>query len=463
MNSRINLVAVAAAILLSVTVVAVIGHDVAIADNRSGALPELLKDYEFGDKDFREVLVGELIVYHHQRMIGNAVVEKDFIVYQFDEATRELLARKSHWRDDLPEQLPRAMISGEQAQSMVEGEIQFSNLYYISPESDVYPIEPTPQNPCWVVRSLHNGSLIVTIVDAVDGQVLGNGVPPPYTGFSMSGPCYFEPCEWSWDDWYQNAESWFNTMGYNTEPVLWPDHAKIQEHISSNETAVFYEIAHSGGIPTRFASGCIGGQFREYTYWSDIEAWIADYPKMPFTFIASCYSMCDTSYGNLSHAFRKGSTEGTVTIGYCGMSEEYCWNCWDYSLDFQDTLFSCMSQGFPVKAAYNFACAAYPTCADNGCILFAGDEDFAIVPVVTRDGSPVVVCGDVNNDGTVDIDDVVYLIEYIFTGGPEPVPYVCVGDANGSGGPLPVDIDDVVYVINYIFGGGPPPVEYCCD
>jgi hypothetical protein len=61
--------------------------------------------------------------------------------------------------------------------------------------------------------------------------------------------------------------------------------------------------------------------------------------------------------------------------------------------------------------------------------------------------------GDVNGSCGVDIDDIVYLIQYIFGGGPEPVCYKS-GDANGDGA---IDIDDVVYIINYIFLGGPPP------
>jgi hypothetical protein len=67
--------------------------------------------------------------------------------------------------------------------------------------------------------------------------------------------------------------------------------------------------------------------------------------------------------------------------------------------------------------------------------------------------------GDVDMSSSVDIDDVVYLINYIFGGGPapEPVSY-STGDANCSGD---VDIDDVVYLINYIFGNGPSPFGGC--
>jgi len=65
------------------------------------------------------------------------------------------------------------------------------------------------------------------------------------------------------------------------------------------------------------------------------------------------------------------------------------------------------------------------------------------------------ICGDADGSGDVDIDDVVYLVAYIFSGGPAPVPLES-GDANCSGG---VDIDDVVYLVAYIFSGGPPPCD----
>jgi hypothetical protein len=65
------------------------------------------------------------------------------------------------------------------------------------------------------------------------------------------------------------------------------------------------------------------------------------------------------------------------------------------------------------------------------------------------------ICGDCDASGDVDIDDVVYLINYIFAGGPAPDP-IEAGDADCSGN---VDIDDVVYLINYIFAGGPAPCD----
>jgi len=64
--------------------------------------------------------------------------------------------------------------------------------------------------------------------------------------------------------------------------------------------------------------------------------------------------------------------------------------------------------------------------------------------------------GDADGSGEIDIDDVVYLIAYIFTSGPPPVP-IQSGDCDCSG---EIDIDDVVYLITYIFSSGPAPCGY---
>jgi hypothetical protein len=68
------------------------------------------------------------------------------------------------------------------------------------------------------------------------------------------------------------------------------------------------------------------------------------------------------------------------------------------------------------------------------------------------------VCGDANNDGDLNVADGVYVIGYVFNGGPPPDP-LCVGDTNGDGD---VNVADAVYMIAYVFSGGPPPLEGCC-
>src|SRR3990170_661096 len=61
--------------------------------------------------------------------------------------------------------------------------------------------------------------------------------------------------------------------------------------------------------------------------------------------------------------------------------------------------------------------------------------------------------GDVNCDGQRTVSDIVYLINYLFKGGPPPS-FIETGDANCDG---KVNVSDVVYLINYLFKGGPPP------
>jgi len=67
--------------------------------------------------------------------------------------------------------------------------------------------------------------------------------------------------------------------------------------------------------------------------------------------------------------------------------------------------------------------------------------------------------GDTNGSGNIDIDDVVYLVTYIFGGGPAPVP-IEAGDCDCSEN---IDIDDVVYLVTYIFSQGPEPCRYLLD
>jgi len=55
----------------------------------------------------------------------------------------------------------------------------------------------------------------------------------------------------------------------------------------------------------------------------------------------------------------------------------------------------------------------------------------------------------------INVGDAVFLINYIFRGGPAPQP-ARAGDANCDG---KISVGDAVYIISYVFRGGPAP---CC-
>ncbi len=63
------------------------------------------------------------------------------------------------------------------------------------------------------------------------------------------------------------------------------------------------------------------------------------------------------------------------------------------------------------------------------------------------------VRGDANGDGSINIADVTFLINYLFENGPAPYP-LDAGDADCNG---TVDVGDAVYIMNYLFFGGPAP------
>lgn len=65
--------------------------------------------------------------------------------------------------------------------------------------------------------------------------------------------------------------------------------------------------------------------------------------------------------------------------------------------------------------------------------------------------------GDMDYNGvpTIDIADLVYLVDYMFTGGPSPR---CFEEADVALDQcLQLDIGDLIYLVDYMFTGGPPP------
>lgn len=62
--------------------------------------------------------------------------------------------------------------------------------------------------------------------------------------------------------------------------------------------------------------------------------------------------------------------------------------------------------------------------------------------------------GDVNNDGTINLADIIYLAENVNGGGPGAIPFEHCGDVDGNGS---VGGSDITYLVNYYFNNGNCP------
>lgn len=71
----------------------------------------------------------------------------------------------------------------------------------------------------------------------------------------------------------------------------------------------------------------------------------------------------------------------------------------------------------------------------------------------------IEVNGDVDGSGIVDITDLVYLIDYVFGGGPVPVS-MNSADVDAS---CEIDISDITYLVSYYFQTGSPPQAGCVE
>jgi len=93
----------------------------------------------------------------------------------------------------------------------------------------------------------------------------------------------------------------------------------------------------------------------------------------------------------------------------------------------------------------------------NGSIKHACLQSLDLAFVITGEAGQVCDCipGDADGSGIHNILDVTYLINYLYKGGPPPVPYaLCSGDADCN---CQINILDVTYLINYLYKGGNPP------
>ena len=73
---------------------------------------------------------------------------------------------------------------------------------------------------------------------------------------------------------------------------------------------------------------------------------------------------------------------------------------------------------------------------------------------------PITLSGDVNVSGSLTSADIIFLVNFVFKGGPMPQPCEANGDVNCNG---TVTSADIIYMVNHVFKGQPAPCDICND
>jgi len=95
---------------------------------------------------------------------------------------------------------------------------------------------------------------------------------------------------------------------------------------------------------------------------------------------------------------------------------------------------------------------------DWGTIATVPDPEYGYGRVDAFRAVSSLCHGDADNNGTLNVSDLSYLIAYLQQGGPAPFPSAAVADVNCDGS---FNISDITYIVATLPQGGPPPVKPC--
>jgi hypothetical protein len=137
-------------------------------------------------------------------------------------------------------------------------------------------------------------------------------------------------------------------------------------------------------------------------------------------------------------------------IYHMSIDDEMGWDC-----QLQDTLFI-----IPLKDSVQVSADIYsgpdlvPGTVNNVVLTATSHSDSTAYAVDSLPIEIIIFNGDANNDGTINVSDAVWIINYVFIGGNPPIPHLLQGDANCDEN---INVSDAVFIINYVFIGGQPP------
>jgi hypothetical protein len=126
--------------------------------------------------------------------------------------------------------------------------------------------------------------------------------------------------------------------------------------------------------------------------------------------------------------------------------------------------FPCYPRVSPVVCYFQWTTTPDDTLNSPYTVVFNVDDgrdstdiDSVEITVLPYDVLPSTMPGDVNGDGIIDISDGVFLLNYLFQGGPPPNP-PAAGDINGD---CFIGLSDIIWLLNYLYRGGSPPQIRC--
>lgn len=111
----------------------------------------------------------------------------------------------------------------------------------------------------------------------------------------------------------------------------------------------------------------------------------------------------------------------------------------------------------------SFHCVDTPTCDTVDTFTYLDTLHFfdttAFIYIAgARTFGPSCVLGDVNQSGSINSADIIFLVNYVFRGGPAPECSGNAGDVTCNGS---TDASDIIFLVGFVFKGGPAPPSGC--
>ena len=319
---------------------------------------EIFKEIE--ETEGKNLIVDEIIgnrqVKYWEHMVDDTLVKNDFILLHMDIENSEVLKYEKSWTD-----IELSL------QGSVYKVFEFDNFFWkqlvVFPKKDdcrnFYTFDDLQEYPLVCREVRHTDG--TTIIYNIDGEQIGQGIPTPSKGFSLSG---YNDASWpdTWIEYRENADFWFAKWCTSTISLSLPTPSTISSHMRDSTVEYFYELAH--GDEYYFQAEATGSDYYATTLKQDM----TNRQPMKFAFLGSCHGMTSTGSGTFSYEFRKGQMTDTVTVGFDHME-----NCpgWEYGYYWQDSMFENMSKGYTVKESFDMATAQYPTI--ELAVVFLGD------------------------------------------------------------------------------------------